>query len=707
MLLASTDDSLADKLIDAGINLNRTTDGFETIRLAVETRPDAVILDSTATGLPSPTVAIWLKLNPSTHSLPIIALNPDDITWQEAQLDAEVSRSESVEKLVEITLDLVNNSPTSTCRIQDTVKDFDPLTITLDLISIYRERLGLASAMIELASLQYDLGDFEYTIKSILDATGRALGSDLVSISFVHEQTHYVLVRGSIATESSLTKLNEYNLTKLNEHLEKPTEIPNQLVFGRRRVIDGNSEIDTDVEFFGHPIFTRGKIFGYLSGICKTSKVNQYIHGGLLPDLASQVALLLVNADLISAHDTYVGELSNILRAAVEVSSISPLSQITSKSFLLQFLLIVLELCATSKGSVILLNSESSEIEDIAALSIDENEVLSSPMKSGKSLIEALPEMSSLDIFTDEVKLTSGKCTRLVVPLTAGEKIMGGLVVLGSPPNLSPRIIEAITTLATLAGYFLYNRELHLHSIKTSIMEDQLKIAREIQIEMLPDGPPDFPGYDIYGCSIPAKEVGGDFFDYFYQDGTLGIAIADVCGKSVPASLLMTMTRALVLAAIESYDVPNEVLHMVNSLLTRTIAQGKFVTGALVYLKDNTVAYASAGHQPLLIYRAAKDEFEEIDADGIALGIVGEMDFELVNSTLNDGDIALMYTDGLNEAMNPDRVQFGYENIRSVIRANASSGAKETLDALFNAIRNHAQGADQFDDTTIVVIKKI
>jgi sigma-B regulation protein RsbU (phosphoserine phosphatase) len=146
---------------------------------------------------------------------------------------------------------------------------------------------------------------------------------------------------------------------------------------------------------------------------------------------------------------------------------------------------------------------------------------------------------------------------------------------------------------------------------------------------------------------------------------------------------------------------------MVNSLLTRTIAQGKFVTGALLYIKDNKLNCASAGHQPLIIYRASEDKFEEIDADGIALGIVGEMEFELVKTTMNTGDVALMFTDGLNEAMNPDRVQFGYGRIQAVIRQYASSGAKEILNILFNAMRDHTKGADLFDDTTIIVIKKI
>lgn len=708
LLLASNDDSLANELIDAGLNISRSSDGFETIRMALESNPDAVILDSKNNGLPPPSVAIWLKLNPSTHSLPVIGLNGDEKFWQEAVIDAEVPHGDSIDKLVSITEELVRNNRTYQTPDRDvTESDFDPLDVTLDLISNYRERLGLASAMIELASLQHDLGDFEYTIKSILEVTGHAIGSKLVALTLIRERSHYILVRSRDFSDSDLIKLEDYSLFRLNEYMDRPFEINDQLVFGRRKVNKNAERPETDCNFFGHPIYSSGKTLGYLSGICENDHATKYLYDGLLSDLTEQIALLLVNADLIETHDGYVGELSRILRAAVEVSSISPLSETTSKGFLLQFLLIVLELCNTNKGCVILYDSESEEIEDVAALGVDENEILSSRMDLGKSLIETLPQLPKSEVHIDSANLGHGRISRLVVPLADGEKIMGGLVVLGFPVNISPRIIKAVSTLATLAGYFLDNRALHQHSIKTSIIEDQLKFAREIQLEMLPNGNPEFPGYDIFGCSIPAKEVGGDFFDYLWRDGQLGIAIADVCGKSIPASLLMTMTRALVLAASESHDHPNDVLRSVNDLLSRIITQGKFVTSSLLYISDDDIDYASAGHQPLLVYRAASDEFQEVDSDGVALGIVQDMDFEHVDFKMNDGDIALMFTDGLNEAMNAKREQFGYENIRTVIRSNSAKGAQDIVDALFNAIRNHADGEDQFDDTTIVIIKKI
>jgi sigma-B regulation protein RsbU (phosphoserine phosphatase) len=248
---------------------------------------------------------------------------------------------------------------------------------------------------------------------------------------------------------------------------------------------------------------------------------------------------------------------------------------------------------------------------------------------------------------------------------------------------------------------------MHLKIIESSIIEGQLNTAREVQLEMLPDEHPKIDGYDIFGRSEPAREVGGDFFDYFYGDAFLGIAIGDVCGKSIPASLLMTMSKALFLAAMDMGHGPEKVLQTVNSLLTRSITNGKFVTGSLTCIAGENISYACAGHQPLIIYRQASDAFQEVNAEGIAMGIIHHMDFERRDLTLEPGDIAILYTDGLNEAMDANKEQFGYENLKMVIHKNRDRPAEEIVNALFSAIKKHAGGAAQFDDTTVVIIKKL
>jgi len=149
------------------------------------------------------------------------------------------------------------------------------------------------------------------------------------------------------------------------------------------------------------------------------------------------------------------------------------------------------------------------------------------------------------------------------------------------------------------------------------------------------------------------------------------------------------------------------VLADVNSHLVSRISSGQFVTASLLTVGEGEINYASAGHSPLLIYRAATGEFEDIAPDGVAMGIVQTLDFERVVLKLNPGDVCLLYTDGLNEAMNHQKEQFGYERIREVVRQHAEGTAESIVEALFQAIADHAAEADLFDDTTVVAVKKL
>jgi sigma-B regulation protein RsbU (phosphoserine phosphatase) len=290
--------------------------------------------------------------------------------------------------------------------------------------------------------------------------------------------------------------------------------------------------------------------------------------------------------------------------------------------------------------------------------------------------------------------------------MTLGEKVLGCLIILGIPSAPRPRLNQALKTLSSLGGYLLYNRSVHQSAIDSAVLEEQLKLAREIQEDLIPENHPDIPGYDIFGASVAAKQVGGDFFEYLpFDDGRLGIAIGDVSGKAIPASLLMAMTRALVVAASERSNGPEQVLRDVNVHLSNRITNGRFVTASLLTIDGGDLCYASAGHPPLMLYHADTDSFEDVNADGIAMGIIDQMEFERVMSRMEPGDIAIMYTDGLNEAMDRSRREFGYENIRRVVRESADRSAREIVDALYRAIEDHVDGADLFDDTTVVVIK--
>lgn len=240
-------------------------------------------------------------------------------------------------------------------------------------------------------------------------------------------------------------------------------------------------------------------------------------------------------------------------------------------------------------------------------------------------------------------------------------------------------------------------------------MQGELNVARNIQANLLPTQVPDLKGWQIaYHCT-PAKELGGDFYDWFLLEGgkKLGLVIADVSGKGVPAALHMANLRNLTRFAARSNEGPVITLKRVNEHAFPDLKGESFVTMLYIEidLKTRKGMMVSAGHEPALIVR--NGVVEAIKAKGMPIGVAEPEDFDfIVKGTefqLQTGDQFVIYTDGVTEAMNANEDQFGREALDEAIRGQSEPQA--TLDHLISAVRNHAQGFEQSDDLTALVIR--
>ena len=241
--------------------------------------------------------------------------------------------------------------------------------------------------------------------------------------------------------------------------------------------------------------------------------------------------------------------------------------------------------------------------------------------------------------------------------------------------------------------------------------ERELGIAKEIQEKLLPERIPQIPGYDIHNYYRAAKEVGGDYYDFIVIDQThLGIIVADVAGKGIPGAMVMTMARSLVrLASVRNVS-PADTFKKVNRILAKDIRRGMFVTAAYMVLnvKTRVLKIASAGHNPVVLWRASKGEHELIKPPGIALGFdkgtVFDNHVKEVEVQLEPGDRVVTYTDGVNEAMNDDSEEFGDDRFHELIKAHGTKTSQEFVQALVAALDRHRGHADQSDDITIVTL---
>lgn len=236
----------------------------------------------------------------------------------------------------------------------------------------------------------------------------------------------------------------------------------------------------------------------------------------------------------------------------------------------------------------------------------------------------------------------------------------------------------------------------------------ELKIAYKIQKSFLPDSIPEIKGFQLSALNIPAKEVGGDFYDFIpISDDKMGIVIADVSGKSVPAALFMALSRTVVRAKAKGNPQVAEVIREANKMIAEDSKTSMFVTFFYGILdeKEKNLKYVNAGHNPPLYFNDHGDDLFMLKARGMALGVMEEISLEEKEITLDKGDVVVFYTDGITEAMNKDKQLFGEERLLEEIKRNHHLSAEEITEKIQNSVLEFCGKEPQFDDITLVVLK--
>lgn len=260
-----------------------------------------------------------------------------------------------------------------------------------------------------------------------------------------------------------------------------------------------------------------------------------------------------------------------------------------------------------------------------------------------------------------------------------------------------------------ISGRKAAEQQIRQVQVDLAVARNEIKIAQEIQANLLPASPIETDNFEITGFCLPADRVGGDYYDYFYRDEThLDIVIADVSGHSIGPALFMVETRSALRVQTDPSVTPAQSLTALNDFLFDDLNHTDyFVT--LFYMQIDLarqrLIYANAGHPPPLLFTRTEMQLTELDADGLIVGIRTAVRFEEKTARLAAGDIVLFYTDGLIEAENADQEFFGLERVKTVFLRHAFEKPQAIIDAMLDALRRFRQ-ADSFnDDITIVVFK--
>ena len=303
----------------------------------------------------------------------------------------------------------------------------------------------------------------------------------------------------------------------------------------------------------------------------------------------------------------------------------------------------------------------------------------------------------------------------LLSPLIHGDQNLGVLAIARGPgiDPFAPSDFQIFKAIAEQSAFALYNAIIFSEAAEKKRLDQDLQVAYEIQRILLPATSPDISGFQISGINIPARQVSGDYYDYIRVDEShFGIAIADVSGKGVPASLIMAMCRSVLRSQASSQHSPASVLRQVNAQIFPDIKEDMFISMAYMIIEEKTgdLTLCRAGHDAPLLYSARERTVSKINPPGMALGIDSGGVFNRVTGdfslSLETDDCLVLYTDGVTEALDGEGDEFGMANVIKAIQASASEGAAGIITRLTDDLRAFVGATPQHDDITLIVIRK-
>lgn len=298
---------------------------------------------------------------------------------------------------------------------------------------------------------------------------------------------------------------------------------------------------------------------------------------------------------------------------------------------------------------------------------------------------------------------------KIVLPLKDSEHLLGFLALSNKAAgyNFSSEDMNLMGVLSNQMVTALTNARLYVDSLERIRLEEEVTMARQIQLDLLPANPPKLEMLEISSHSTPSRTVGGDFFDFLENDnGKLGICIADASGKGMPAALMIAQTQAILKSEVSNGNPIDKVMKNINKQLVCSSSSEKYVTMFYGELNIETgmFQYTNAGHNyPVLVKKDGKINL--LERGGPIVGALPDMPYEAAEVQLEKDDILFFFTDGLSEAMNNDEVEYSEERIRTFICDHREIAPDMLVDSILKDVRSHDATFPPRDDTTIIALK--
>ena len=439
--------------------------------------------------------------------------------------------------------------------------------------------------------------------------------------------------------------------------------------------------------------------------------------GSTTKPAAIQFLFLLANAIARMCFQEYqlrqrINEMTALNSVALLLTDARDLQQVLDRTAQ-----VVAQVMETKAASIRLIDEAHDELVVKAVHNLSQEYLSKGPVRLSKADIDKTalgPEGFSYvpNMATDprvqypQESIREGIVSMLSVGMRYGGKPIGVMRVYTAHEQLfSPLQIDLMKAVAAQAGAAIENARLLTESIQAEAMEKQLRLAGEVQQRMIPHTPPAMPGLDIASVYVPMYSLGGDFYDFIPLPGdNLGLAIADVSGKGVPASLIMASVRAFLRAQVDNVYYLYEVVRRINVMLCRDTKSGEFVTLFYGVLDAGNLrfTYCNAGHPPGLVLR--QGTVIELGSDNLVLGVACEEEYKQAVIYLQKGDLLLLYTDGLSDARNFRDETFGRQRVAEAFGRGGDTAEIVAQNVLWE-MRKFAGLSRPTDDVTMIVVR--
>jgi serine phosphatase RsbU (regulator of sigma subunit)/putative methionine-R-sulfoxide reductase with GAF domain len=467
---------------------------------------------------------------------------------------------------------------------------------------------------------------------------------------------------------------------------------------------------------------------GELVGVMMVDYAGKPHHFGeqvieMLTGISNQAAMVIRSARLVEAQreEAYVS--MALLQVVESVSQSTDLGETLETVARITPMLVGVESCALflwdrARPALVPFRQYGLRGDDRSAfwqLRLTERDSLVRELAEGSPFVDvqALEEPS-------ELISALARSSLVALPLVARGETLGMMAVdyAGSARPFAQRWTNILSGIAGQAALAVESDRLLKEVAEQERMRQELDVAQRIQASFLPESCPNVEGWDLVAFWRSARQVGGDFYDFIplpspvgvegSEPGRIGLVVADVADKGVPAALFMALSRTLVRTMAIDGRPPDVAIARANDLIVADARSDLFVTlfYAVLQADSGEIAYVNGGHVPPLVARAADGMAEELRVPGMALGILPKVQYNAQTTYLQKGDTLVLYTDGITDTLAPDQQMFGLERLKRIVSVNRQQSARGLAETIMGAVTDFAGETAQFDDLTLVIAKR-